>query len=224
MKIKLKQAGEFTVSYIEIENLYKIIRGQVVLNNINLTLEKGKIYGFIGSNGSGKTMLFRAICGLIKPSKGTIKIQGEILHKDISFPRDVGVIIESPGFWDHLTGFENLKLLSNIKGIIGDEEIKSTLERVGLKKEDSRIYKKYSLGMKQRLAIAQAIMESPCLLILDEPTNALDEDGVELIRNIILEENKRGATVLIASHNKEDINKLVDETFKLVDGELINNG
>lgn len=211
------------MSYIKINNYYKIIRGHTVLNNINLNLEEGKIYGFLGSNGSGKTMLFRAICGLIKPSKGTIEINGEILHKDISFPRDVGVIIESPGFWEHLTGFENLKLLSNIKGVIGDEEIKIALERVGLKKDDTRIYKKYSLGMKQRLAMAQAIMESPSLLILDEPTNSLDEDGVELIRNIILEENKRGATVLIASHNKEDINKLVDHSFKLVDGELINH-
>lgn len=210
------------MSYIEIQNYSKIIKGHTVLNNINLCLEQGKIYGFIGGNGSGKTMLFRAICGLIKPSKGVIKIQGETLHKDISFPRDVGVIIESPGFWDHLTGFENLKLLSNIKGIIRDQEIKSVLERVGLKKDDTRIYKKYSLGMKQRLAMAQAIMESSSLLVLDEPTNALDEDGVELVRNIILEENKKGSTVLIASHNKEDINKLVDHTFKMKNGELLN--
>lgn len=209
------------MSFIEIVNYTKIIRKQVVLDNINLNIEQGKIYGFVGSNGSGKTMLFRAICGLIKPTKGYIKIQGETLHKDISFPREVGVIIESPGFWDHLTGFENLKLLANIKNIIGNEEIKFALERVGLKKDDTREFKKYSLGMKQRLAVAQAIMESPNLLILDEPTNALDEDGVKLIRNIILEENKRGATVLIASHNKEDIYTLADKTFKMVDGKLV---
>jgi ABC-2 type transport system ATP-binding protein len=211
------------MGFIQVENYSKVIRKQVVLDNINLNLEQGKIYGFVGSNGSGKTMLFRAICGLIKPTKGSIKIQREILHKDISFPRDVGVIIESPGFWDHLTGFENLKLLSNIKNTIGDEDIKLALERVGLKANDDREYKKYSLGMKQRLAMAQAIMESPNLLILDEPTNALDEDGVELIRNIILEENKRGATVLIASHNKEDINTLVHKSFKMMDGRLENN-
>ncbi|WML37965.1 ATP-binding cassette domain-containing protein [Neobacillus sp. OS1-2] len=209
------------MSFIEIHNYSKTIRGQVVLNDINISLEKGKIYGFIGSNGSGKTMLFRAICGLIKPSKGTIKINNETLHKDISFPRDLGVIIESPGFWDHLTGFENLKLLSTIKGQIGDSEIKLSLERVGLKNDDLRIFKKYSLGMKQRLAVAQAIMESPNLLILDEPTNALDEDGIKLIRTIILEENKRGATILIASHNKEDIDNLVEQSFKMKDGKLI---
>lgn len=210
------------MSFIEITNYSKIIQKQVVLDNINLNLEQGKIYGFIGSNGSGKTMLFRAICGLIKSTEGSIKIQGETLHKDISFPRNVGVIIESPGFWDHLTGFENLKLLSSIKNIVGDNEINLALERVGLKSDDTREFKKYSLGMKQRLAVAQAIMESPNLLILDEPTNALDEDGIELIRNLILAENKKGATVLIASHNKEDIYTLVDHSFKMTNGKLVN--
>ncbi|RBP44142.1 ATP-binding cassette domain-containing protein [Garciella nitratireducens] len=208
------------MSYIEVKQCSKIIKGKIILDNINLQLEKGKIYGFVGKNGSGKTMLFRAICGLIKPSQGLISINGEVLHKDISFPRNVGVIIESPGFWDELTGYENLELLSKIKGLIGEKEIRHAIERVGLKHDDSRIYKKYSLGMKQRLAIAQAIMESPDLLILDEPTNGLDEEGVDLIRKIILEENQRGSTVLITSHNKEDISILAEKIYRVIDGKL----
>lgn len=208
------------MSYIEVKQCTKTIKGKMILDNINLQLEKGKIYGFVGKNGSGKTMLFRAICGLIKPSEGSISIDGEFLHKDISFPRNVGVIIEAPGFWDELTGYENLELLSKIKGLIGEKEIQHAIERVGLKHDDSRIYKKYSLGMKQRLAVAQAIMESPELLILDEPTNGLDEEGIDLIRNIILEENQKGTTVLIASHNKEDISILAEKIYRLIDGKL----
>jgi ABC-type multidrug transport system, ATPase component len=205
---------------IELNNVNKIVKKNKVLDNINLKIESNKIYGFLGSNGSGKTMLFRAICGLIRPTTGEVKINNKILHKDIEIPEDLGVIIETVGFWDNLTGFENLKLLSKIKNKINDTEIKSALTRVGLNSEDIRTYKKYSLGMKQRLAVAQAIMEKPKLLVLDEPTNALDEDGVELIRNIILQEKERGATVLIASHNKDDINLLSDKKFRVKDGRL----
>ncbi|MEC0314439.1 ATP-binding cassette domain-containing protein [Bacillus subtilis] len=205
---------------IELNNVNKIVKKNKVLDNINLKIESNKIYGFLGSNGSGKTMLFRAICGLIRPTTGEVKINNKILHKDIEIPEDLGVIIETVGFWDNLTGFENLKLLSKIKNKINDNEIKSALTRVGLNSEDIRTYKKYSLGMKQRLAVAQAIMEKPKLLVLDEPTNALDEDGVELIRNIILQEKERGATVLIASHNKDDINLLSDKKFRVKDGRL----
>ncbi|KUP31965.1 multidrug ABC transporter ATP-binding protein [Bacillus halotolerans] len=205
---------------IELNNVSKIIKKNKVLDNINLKIENNKIYGFLGSNGSGKTMLFRAICGLIRPTTGEIKINNKILHKDMGIPESLGVIIETVGFWDNLTGFENLKLLSKIKNKINDSEIKSAITRVGLNSEDIRTYKKYSLGMKQRLAVAQAIMEKPKLLVLDEPTNALDEDGVELIRNIILQEKERGATVLIASHNKDDINLLSDKKFRVKDGRL----
>ena len=173
---------------VELINLNKTIKGKEILNNINLTLEKGKVYGFFGRNGSGKTMLFRAICGLIKPTSGEIRVNGKRLHKEISFPESVGVIIESPGFWNYYTGFENLKVLAGIKNKLTDNEIKKALEKVGLNPEDKRTFKKYSLGMKQRLAIAQAIMEKPDLIILDEPTNALDEEGINLVRNIILEE------------------------------------
>lgn len=205
---------------VELINLNKTIKGKEILNNINLTLEKGKVYGFFGRNGSGKTMLFRAICGLIKPTSGEIRVNGKRLHKEISFPESVGVIIESPGFWSYYTGFENLKVLAGIKNKITDNEIKKALEKVGLDPEDKRTFKKYSLGMKQRLAIAQAIMERPELIILDEPTNALDEEGINLVRNILLEEKLRGATILIASHNKEDIEILSDYKYKMSDGKL----
>jgi len=209
------------MGYLEVTNLSKNIGQNEILKNINLNLEKGTIYGFFGRNGSGKTMLFRALCGLIKPTSGTITINNKVLHRDISFPESIGVIIESPGFWDHYTGFENLKVLSSIKNIIGDEDIRKSIKRVGLDPDDRRIYKKYSLGMKQRLAIAQAIMERPDIIILDEPTNSLDENGVQLVREILLEEKKRGALILIASHNKDDIDILSDVKYKVDDGAVI---
>ncbi|MGN7472073.1 ABC transporter ATP-binding protein [Brevibacillus sp. SAFN-007a] len=205
---------------IEVRQLSKVIRGREILKDIHLSLEKGKIYGFFGPNGSGKTMLFRALCGLIKPTTGSITLNGKQLHKDISFPESVGVIIESPGFWPQYTGWENLKLLARIKNIISDADIKHAIQRVGLSPEDDRTLKRYSLGMKQRLAIAQAIMEKPDFLFLDEPTNALDEDAVHLVRNILLEEKSRGATILLASHNKDDLDILADLRFKVRGGEL----
>ena len=205
---------------IIIKNASRDIKGVRVLDNINLELDRGEIYGFIGSNGSGKTMLFRAICGLIKLTEGEIEVLSKKIRKDISFPESLGVIIESIGFWDEYTGFENLYLLSRIKKIIGKKEIMETLTRVGLNPKDKRTYKKYSLGMKQRLGIAEAIMEKPELLVLDEPTNALDDEGVETVRNILFEEKERGATILIASHNKEDISILCDRIFKMSEGRL----
>lgn len=205
---------------IEINGLCKTIKGHEVLNNINLQLEKGKIYGFFGRNGSGKTMLFRAICGLIKPTSGIIKVFNEKMGEDISFPRSIGVIIENVGLWPSYTGFQNLKFLASIKSIVGDEEIKKSIERVGLNPADKKVFRKYSLGMKQRIGIAQAIMEQPDLIVLDEPTNALDEEGIDLVRNILLEEKKRGATILIASHNKDDIDILSDQKFKMDRGLL----
>ncbi|MDR3595877.1 ATP-binding cassette domain-containing protein [Clostridium sp.] len=209
------------MNFIEIANLSKTIGNRAVLKNISISLNKGKIYGFYGRNGSGKTMLFRAICGLIKPTSGQIIIDSKILHKDISFHNSIGVLIENCGFWDNYTGFENLKQLSIIKNIINDDDIKVSMSRVGLDPNDKRVVKRYSLGMKQRLAIAQAIMEKPNLLILDEPTNAVDEEGLELIRNILLEEKLKGTTILIASHNKDDINLLCDYKYKMNDGELL---
>jgi ABC-2 type transport system ATP-binding protein len=210
--------GGIIMYYIEAHNVSKTIKHNEVLKNVTLQLEKNKVHAFIGRNGSGKTMFFRAVCGLIRPAEGYVTIDGKKVGQDIDFPESVGVIIESCGFWDQYTGFENLKIIASIKGIATDEIIQETLDRVGLDYKDKRKYKAYSLGMKQRLAIAQAIMEKPELLVLDEPTNGLDESGVELIRAILLEEKARGATLLIASHNKEDIQYLADYTYKVDSG------
>ncbi len=205
---------------VEIYHLTKIIRGRTILNDITLELERGKIYGFFGRNASGKTMLFRAICGLIKPTRGEVRVFGKRIGVDVSFPESLGLIIENVGFWEQWTGFQNLKFLASIKNIITDEDIRAAIRRVGLDPDDKRIYGKYSLGMKQRLGIAQAIMEKPQLIVLDEPTNSLDEEGVGLVRNILLEEKGRGATILIASHIKEDIDLLCDEKFKVEAGRI----
>jgi len=208
------------VEQIVVKEATKRLRNRIVLDNVSLTLDQGGIYGFFGSNGSGKTMLFRAICGLIRLTNGEIDVFGEKIGVDASFPKNLGVIIETVGFWGEYTGFKNLKMLAAIRNKINDDKIKTAISRVGLDPYDRRSFKKYSLGMKQRLAIAQAVMEYPELLVLDEPTNALDEDGVELIRNVILEEQQRGATVLIASHNKEDIKSLCSRQFKMTEGKL----
>ena len=207
-------------NYIEITNLTKKIAGNIVLNNINLSLEKGKIYGFRGKNGSGKTMLFRAICGLITSSIGTVKVNNKIIGEDISFPESIGILIEHPGFLNDLTGYKNLKYLADIKRQIGDNEIKEALKKVGLDPEDKRKYKKYSLGMKQRLGIAQAIMERPELIILDEPTNGLDSDGVMLLNEIILDMKKENKIVLIANHDKEELEMIADEIYRIDKGEI----
>jgi len=210
-------------SYIEIRNFSKIIRGNIILSDINLKLDRGKIYGFRGKNGSGKTMLFRAICGLIKSSGGEIIIDGKTLGKEISFPENAGVLIEYPGFLSELTGFRNLKFLAEINDKIGDDGIKNSLKKVGLDPEDKRKFRKYSLGMKQRLGIAQAIMENPDLIILDEPTNALDIDGVELINNIIFDLKKQNKIILIADHDKEDLEMLCDEIYTIQLGKITNH-
>lgn len=206
---------------IIIDHLVKVIKKNCVLNDISLELERGKIYGFVGANGSGKSMLFRAICGLIRPTSGSVTVFSQIVGKDVSFPPDTGLVIENVGFWPEYTGYKNLEILASIRHQIGREEIRNAMERVELDPDDSRSYKKYSLGMKQRLAVAQAIMEKPQLLLLDEPTNALDTDGVARIRRIIREENARGATVLLASYNHEDISAVCDCTYRLSEGKLI---
>ncbi len=210
------------MAYIQIDNYTKKLKGRTVLDDINLSLEKNKIYGFVGANGSGKTMLFRAICGLMRPSKGKVSVDGKRIGKDISSPESLGVVIENAGLWQNYTGMENLTLLTKYGKKISREDISAAIERVGLDPKDRRPIRKYSLGMKQRIVLAQALMESPELLILDEPTNALDESGVQSIRDILLDEKQRGATILIASHNKEDIESLCDEIFRMQDGRIIN--
>ncbi|WP_286909817.1 ATP-binding cassette domain-containing protein [Clostridium sp. UBA1652] len=206
--------------YVEIKKLTKEIKGNLILSDINLKLERGKIYGFKGKNGSGKTMLFRAICGLIKATEGEITVDGKVMGKDISFPENLGVLIEYPGFLPNFTGFKNLKYLADINGKIGEEEIKEAIKKVGLDPEDKRKFKKYSLGMKQRLGIAQAIMENPDLVILDEPTNALDADGVNLINSIIKDLKKQNKLILLANHDKEEIEGISDEIYTIQLGKI----
>lgn len=182
-----------------------------------MTMESGKIYGLFGRNGSGKTMLLRLIAGLIHPSSGQVIIDGKILHKEMDFPESIGVLIETPDFWKGYTGKKVLKTLASIKNQISDDEIENTMRRVGLDPEDGRTVRKYSLGMKQRLGIAQAIMEKPDILLLDEPTNALDKNGVIQMREMMREEAKRGAIVVIASHNAQDL-KHCDCYFEIEEG------
>lgn len=205
---------------IIIENATKKFGTQTVLNNVSLTLEDGKIYGFVGQNGCGKTVLFKSICGFIYLDRGTITVDGKVIGKDIDIIKDAGIIIESPGFLPNYSAFKNLKFLTMIKDNIGDEQIKSTLISVGLDPESKKVVGKFSLGMRQRLGIAQAIMENPHILILDEPMNGLDKRGVEDIRKILMDLKKKGKLILLASHNPLDIDILCDCVYEL-DAETI---
>lgn len=203
---------------IEIKNMYKLLNKRLVLDNINYTFKDGTVYGLCGHNGSGKTMLLRAIAGLIIPDTGEVIIDGKKLHKDISFPPNVGIVIENMEMLPKYNAFDNLRLLADIKKIATDGDIRNVLERVGLSSELK--VKKYSLGMKQRLNIAQAIFEKQSIILLDEPTNALDADGVELIYKIIREEKARGATVIIATHHKSDLQSVCDVILTVSEGRL----
>lgn len=206
---------------IQLNNISKVFKGVNVLDNINLSMVSGKTYGFVGTNGSGKTMLLRIIAGLIIPNTGEVIINDKKLHKDISFPDNMGLIIENPGFLGFISGYENLIQLAKIRKRIDGDKIKITMRLLGLDPELKKPVKTYSLGMKQRLAIAQALMENPDLIILDEPFNALDESGVTDVRNIILNLKKEGKTIILTSHNIADINLLCDEVYKLQEGRIL---
>ena len=206
---------------IKITHLSKNIKKAVILDDVNMELESGRIYGLKGKNGSGKTMLMRAICGLITPTNGTVEIDGKILGKDISFPESIGVLIENPSFISNYTGMKNLQVLASIQKRIGDEEIRNTLELVGLDPDDKRTFKKYSLGMKQRLGIAEAIMERPDIVILDEPINALDETGAAMIREILHNLRNEGKLIILACHDTEELNFLADEIYEIAEGKII---
>ena len=200
------------------KNVSKVIHRKAILSDVNLSLHSGNIYGFVGRNGSGKTMLFRALSGLMSVSTGEITWDGKVLRKDFSVLPSLGIIIENVGLYPSLTGIENLRYLASLTRRVGEPELRDAICRVGLDPDDKRPYRKYSLGMKQRLAIAQAVMECPDVIMLDEPTNALDEEGVTRIRQLILEEKKRGALILLASHNREDIRILTDCLYRIENG------
>lgn len=206
--------------FLEITNVGKKIGADDVLSDISLSMEKGKIYGLQGKNGCGKSMLMRVMCGLVLPSVGEIKIDGKILGKDISFPQSVGVFIEKPGFLDSYSGFQNLAMLASIKKTVDGTEVKEVLKRVGLQDVMHKKFRKYSLGMKQKLGIAAAIMEHPDMIILDEPSNALDEKSEERLWQIVREERNRGALVIISCHAADVLEKVSDEIFKIDMGQI----
>lgn len=208
---------------VKVEDYCKMIKKVPVLSHIDMELSSGKIYGFKGKNGSGKTMLMRAICGLILPTNGHILINGEELGKDISFPRSIGALLENPSFLNQYNGFKNLQLIAGIQKKIGEEQIRDSLIEVGLEPDDKRTYRKYSLGMKQRLGIAAAIMEEADIIILDEPINALDESGAALVRTIIQKLRNQGSLVIIACHDTEELKFLSDEIYTLSDGKVISH-
>lgn len=203
---------------VEIKNYCKSIKSRPILNNVSYNFEYGKIYGIYGHNGSGKTMLLRAIAGLLVPDSGSVVIDGKVFHKDMSFPPSIGIVIENMNLLPQYNAFDNLKILGKIKKTATDEDIKTALERVGLK-SDLKV-KKFSLGMKQRLNIAQAVFEKQKIILLDEPTNALDNDGVQLIYKLLKEEKERGALVVITTHHKEDLEEVCDVVLKMTEGEL----
>lgn len=205
---------------IEINGVSLTLRKTQILKDINKTFEKGKIHGLIGRNGSGKTMLMKCICGFIKPTEGEITVFGKKIGKDCDFPDSVGIIIETPGFIPYYSGYKNLKLLADLNRNITGEQVKIAMNQVGLAPELKRHVKKYSLGMRQRLGLAQAIMENPDLLILDEPMNGLDKDGVSDMRKYLLELKEQGKTILIASHSAEDIEILCDTVCEMDKGIL----
>ncbi len=206
---------------IKVENVSKIIRGNSVIEHISMEFTSGKVFGFRGINGSGKTMLMRLIAGLIYPTKGQITVDNKILGRDINFPENMGLLIENPTFLDNYSGFANLKLLSSIQDKIDDKQIRRTLERVGLEPDSKKKYKKYSLGMKQKLGIAAAVLEKPELLILDEPANALDEEGVERLKKIVQEEKERGALIILSCHDAYLLEEMSDVIYLLQDGKLL---
>ena len=205
---------------IQIVNYTKEIKGRIVLDSVSLTFHPGRIYGLKGVNGSGKTMLLRAVCGLIYPTHGYVEIDGERLGKDISFPRSISALIESPAFLDNFTGYKNLEMIASLKEVATKEDIENALREVGLDPHDTRTYRKYSLGMKQKLGLACCFMENPDIILLDEPFNALDEESVEKVKKIILKHKERGALIVLACHDGESLSSLSEEIIPVVEGRV----
>ena len=206
---------------IQLQNVTKRIKENTVLDNVSYTFKSGFVYGLYGQNGSGKTMLLRAISGLINLDSGSIFIDGEKLHDKIEFPPETGIVIENMELLPECSEKRNLQMLAKIKNIADEKDIIFSLERVGLDPDSDKKVKKFSLGMKQRLNIAQAIFENQKIILLDEPTNALDEDAVQLIYKIIREEKSRGATIIVATHHKEDLKEVCDVILKIAEGKIV---
>lgn len=200
---------------IIVEHVYKSFGKEDVLVDVNLTISPGSIVGVVGNNGCGKTVLMKCICGFMKPDRGTIHVGGKRVGKDCDFPDSLGIIIETPGFIPDMSGYRNLRTLASLKGLIGKKEIKAVLEKVGLAPNMHKAVTKYSLGMRQRLGIAQAIMEDPAVLILDEPFNGLDKTGVAEMRELLISLKQSGKAILLASHNAEDIRMLCDVVYEM---------
>ena len=206
---------------IQLQNVTKRIKENTVLDNVSYTFKSGFVYGLYGQNGSGKTMLLRAISGLINLDSGSIFIDGEKLHDKIEFPPETGIVIENMELLPECSAKRNLQMLAKIKNIADEKDIIFSLERVGLDPDSDKKVKKFSLGMKQRLNIAQAIFENQKIILLDEPTNALDEEAVQLIYKIIREEKSRGATIIVATHHKEDLKEVCDVILKNAEGKIV---
>ena len=206
---------------IQLQNVTKRIKENTVLDNVSYTFKSGFVYGLYGQDGSGKTMLLRAISGLINLDSGSIFIDGEKLHDKIEFPPETGIVIENMELLPECSAKRNLQMLAKIKNIADEKDIIFSLERVGLDPDSDKKVKKFSLGMKQRLNIAQAIFENQKIILLDEPTNALDEDAVQLIYKIIREEKSRGATIIVATHHKEDLKEVCDVILKIAEGKIV---
>ena len=209
------------MSKIVLDHISKKLGDNLILDDICLSLSSGQVIGFQGINGSGKTMLMRVIAGLVLPSSGKVLIDGKELHKEIRFPQSMGIILESPSFLDMYTGKKNLQLLSSLGPVIPEQEIDDLLREVGLFESKNRKYKKYSLGMKQRLGIAAAIMGNPDIILLDEPTNALDTNGVSLVRELILKQRERGALIVVSCHDRDFLDDVSDVIYHIQEGRII---
>lgn len=208
------------MSYVEVSNVSKKYKDRMLVDNVSFSVEKGEILGIVGLNGSGKTVMLKCICGLMEYNSGTIKVNDKVIGKDREYPDNMGVIIETPGFLPYYSGYKNLEYLASLRNKISKQDIKDVLVKVGLGGEEKKLVAKYSLGMKQRLGIAQAIMEDPEFLILDEPMNGLDKDGIAEVRNLLLEMKAQGKTMIVTSHNEEDIKVLCDKVIEMDKGKI----
>lgn len=206
---------------IDVNDISLIIKKKEILNHISIRMKPGMIYGILGRNGSGKTMLMKCICGFIPVTTGSITVQGKIVGKEVDFPENLRFVLETPGFIPYYSGYKNLKILADINGKAGKKEIEEALETVKLSYAANLPVKKYSLGMRQRLGLAQVIMEQPDILLLDEPMNGLDKEGVHDMRQYLLNLKNQGKTIFLASHSAEDITRLCDQTWELEHGKLV---